>query len=141
MTCKHTITHESDARCHQHGVAVEPYTAECRAAHSGVTYTQRCRCGAERLVNMNQAWEEFGPWRQPDRKFVGRVSFSEGYHVYLGHHSREALTAVPVTRTDGEWRAFGEPSRIDLEQMPSAAIRLVTRKEHVTAMHKRVVAD
>jgi hypothetical protein len=33
-----------------------------RAAHGGITYTERCRCGGKREVNANGRHVEYGPW-------------------------------------------------------------------------------
>jgi hypothetical protein len=63
-TCKHEKTKQEGRdygfTC---SVAVYPYTAENRAAHGNICYTEKCcSCGALRSVNVNGSHMEFSPW-------------------------------------------------------------------------------
>lgn len=60
---EHSAEQTSPSRPYMGGVAVHQITAENRAAHGNITYTETCRCGATRSVNQNQRHLEFSPWR------------------------------------------------------------------------------
>lgn len=61
--CKHTRTTAGQTLGYSWSVAVPPYTAENRAAHGGITFTEECDdCGARRKVNQNQRHVEVSPW-------------------------------------------------------------------------------
>jgi len=61
---------------HRHYVVQEitrPFTGcvapeKCNpASHGNVRYVQRCRCGAERVINSNQGHRENSGWYMPEQ--------------------------------------------------------------------------
>lgn len=52
-------------RCFGSCVAQEPYTDCSPSSHGGITYSEVCRCGAERPVNVNGMHTEIGCWGMP----------------------------------------------------------------------------
>lgn len=61
--CQHeNVKQVGHDRCYTHSVATHA-DYENRAAHGGTTHTEECcKCGAQRDVNNNQGFVEYGPW-------------------------------------------------------------------------------
>jgi hypothetical protein len=61
--CEHNNVIELGDHAFVGPVNREPFTAENRAAHGGITRKQRCAdCGATRRVNINGQHKEYSPW-------------------------------------------------------------------------------
>lgn len=59
---------------------------ENRAAHGGIAVEETCRCGAERIVNVNGTHTEKGAWCSPElsvgiRRYEERIAALGGYGV------------------------------------------------------------
>lgn len=63
----HSPTTTSDARSYERPArgAHKTQRGENPAAHGGVTFVDRCECGAQREVNSNNGRIENGAWYRP----------------------------------------------------------------------------
>lgn len=101
----HAPARQTRDRCYTETVSVAPYTDECRAAHGGVTYDEICACGVARAVNVNGAHVEEGPWRAPERRFVGRRGSGRGYYLLVTPDGR-LVGAETATEEGGQWHSW-----------------------------------
>ena len=63
MKCKHSKTTVIETSGFTGSVARYPYTDENPAAHGNITVIEECeQCGAQRAVNINQSFHEYGTW-------------------------------------------------------------------------------
>ncbi len=107
MACQHTATTTGRETGYDSSVATPGRTAENRAAHGCITYTETCdACGAERRVNQNQRHIEVSEWgpslaaqREADARRLRalRAGTDEGYRASNYEYHVHAVDAERVT--------------------------------------------
>jgi len=102
--CHHDRTTSGDHFGYTGSVAVHPHTHQNRAAHGGVTYTERCLdCRAVRPVNTNGGHVEVGPWRRPR---VEIPAYPADTLIHLARQAGLSAARIEELRTCDARRAY-----------------------------------